>query len=253
MPRTAPLRFLALLAASLALVAAAAAKSTEKFAQTYPLNPDATVSLSNVNGDVEIVAWDRNEVSVSAEKIAPDASGLQRMQIVIDHSPARLVIKTEYEKGWKFWRGQRAEVRYKLMVPAGVTLNKIDVVNSDVTVRGVKGHVNLDSVNGGIEADGLTAGGRFDTVNGSIRAGFEKLSPGDKIVLDTVNGSCTVTLPPSAAFELDASSVNGSISCDFPITLAKAGRRHLAGTVNGGGARVGLDSVNGGLRVKAAK
>jgi hypothetical protein len=253
MHRPLSFRFFSLLAASLALVAGAAAKSTEKFDQTYPFNADGSITLSNVNGSVEIVGWDKNEVSVSAEKIASDDAGLQRMQIVIDHSPSTLVIKTEYEKKWKFWGHYRAEVRYKLMVPAGATLKKIDVVNADVTVRGVRGYVNLDSVNGSIEAEGLTAGGRFDTVNGSIRAEFVKLAAGDKIVLDSVNGGCSVTLPADAAFELVADSVNGSISCDFPITIGKSGRRHLAGSVNGGGARVVLDSVNGGLRVKAAK
>lgn len=248
-----PLRFFSLLAASLALVAAAAAKSTEKFEQTYPLNANATVSLSNINGDVVIEAWDKNEVSLSAEKIASDDAGLRRMQIVIDHSPSALVIKTEHEKKWKFWGNYRAEVRYKLMVPAGVTLEKVDVVNSDVTVRGVTGRVNLDTVNGSIEADGLANGGRFDTVNGSIRAAFTKISAGDKVLLDTVNGSCTVTLPADAAFDLDADSVNGSISCDYPITIGKSGRRHLRGSINGGGAKVALDSVNGSLRVKTAK
>ncbi|MBA4137122.1 MAG: hypothetical protein C0518_07385 [Opitutus sp.] len=253
MHRTASLRFLAVLAASLALVSSAAAKATENFSQTYPFEANGAVSLSNINGDVEIVAWDKNEISVVAEKIASDEAGLKRMQIVIEHSPAHLVIKTEYEKKWKFWGNYRAEVRYKLMVPAGVTLEKIDVVNSDVTVRGVRGFVNLDSVNGTIEAEGLTAGGRFDTVNGSIRAAFDKISASDKIVLDTVNGSCSLTLPANAAFDLNADSVNGSISCDYPIKIGRSGRRHLTGSVNGGGANIVLDSVNGGLRIRAAK
>lgn len=253
MRHTSPLRFFSVLTASLALAASAAATSTEKLEQTYPLNADGTISLSNVNGDIEVVGWDKNEVSLVAEKIASDDAGLQRMQIVIDHSPAHLSIKTELEKKWKFWGNYRAEVRYKLMVPAGAALRKIDVVNSDITVRGVRGPVVLESVNGTIEADGLASGGRFDTVNGSIRASFSKLSAGDKVTLDTVNGSCTATLPADAAFDLDADSINGSISCDYPITIGKSGRRHLRGSINGGGAVVALESINGGLRIKSAK
>lgn len=247
------LRLPSLLLAALALVATAHATVTEKFSQTYPLNADGVVSLDSINGRVEIVGWDKNEVSVEAEKIASDDAGLKRIEIVVDASPARVAIKTKHEKKWFSLSFKRAEVRYTLRVPATASLRKIDVVNADVTVRGVRGYVDLESVNGSIDADGLTAGGRFDTVNGSIRAAFTKLSAGDRIVLDTVNGSCTATLPADAAFTLKADSVNGSISCDFPITIGKSGRSHLNGAVNGGGAEIVLDSVNGGLSVRAAK
>jgi hypothetical protein len=242
----------AVLASTLA-AATLSANVTEKFSQTYPFHADGVISLSNVNGDVEIVAWDRNEVSLEAEKIASDAAGLARMQIVIEHSPSRLSVKTDYEKKWKFWGNYRAEVRYKLRVPAGVALRKIDVVNSGISVRGVTGFVELDAVNGRIEAEGLASGGRFDTVNGSIRVSFTKVSPSDSIVLDTVNGSCELTIPAQAAFDLKADTVNGRISCDFPITLSEKSRTDLAGAVNGGGASIVLDSVNGALTVRAAK
>jgi len=251
--KLASLRLPALLLATVALVGAVQATVTEKFSQTYPLNADGVVSLDSVNGTVEIVGWDKNEVSVEAEKIASDDDGLKRLEIVVDASPAKVAIKTKFEKKWFSFSFGRAEVRYKLHVPARASLKKIDVVNADVTVRGVQGYVDLDSVNGSITAEGLSAGGRFDTVNGSIRATFEKISAGDRIVLDTVNGSCTATLPANAAFTLKSDSVNGSISCDFPITIGKAGRRHLNGSVNGGGAEVVLDSVNGSLSIRAAK
>lgn len=254
MHRPSSLRFVSVLAASLALAATAAAKSTEKIEQTYPFDPRGTISLSNINGDVEIEAWDRAEVSLYAEKIASSDDGLALIDLQIKRSPDRFEVKVEHRKKYKFWAMlNRSEVRFKLRVPAGVTLDKIDVVNSDVTVRGVTGRVNLDSVNGSLKADGLADGGRFDTVNGSIRASFTKLSAGDKVLLDTVNGSCTVTLPADASFDLDADSVNGSVSCDHPITIGKSGRRHLRGSINGGGAKVSLDSVNGSLRVKSAK
>lgn len=237
------------------LAAALTAHGTvsEKFSQTYPFNADGVVSLNNTNGDVEIVAWDRNEVSIEAEKIASDAEGLQRMKIVIEHAPAALKVKTERDTTWKFWGNYRAEVRYKLRVPAGVSLKKIDVVNSRLVVKGVKGHVDLDTVNGTIEASGLAAGGNFDTVNGTIRASFSKVNRGDRIVLDTVNGTCELTLPADAAFDLKADTVNGRISCDFPLNVSTKGRKTLAGTVNGGGAQVVLDSVNGSLSVEAGK
>ncbi len=249
------LRLLALpLGAVFFLAADAQARVSEKFSQTYAFAADGVISLSNINGDVDIEAWDRNEVLLEAEKFARDEESLARIRLAIEHRPERLAIKTEIDRKLRnFWNHGRAEVRYKLKVPAGVSLRQVDVVNSEIRVTGVTGYVDLDSVNGSIEAEGLASGGRFDTVNGSIKVGFTKVGATDRIVLDTVNGSCTAELPADAAFSLVADSVNGRVSCDFPIEISKSGRTVLKGKVNGGGATVVLDSVNGALRVRTAK
>jgi hypothetical protein len=232
---------------------AASAKVTEKFSQTYPLDANGSIHLENVNGSVEIVAWDKNEVALEAEKSARTDEGLARIQLRIDSNNRRLTVKTELEKKWKFWDNMNAQVHYKLMVPAGASLDRIEVVNANITVTGVKGSVALGAVNGGIEAEGLSGDGEFETVNGSIRVAYSTLPAAGKVSLDTVNGSCKLTLPKDAAFDLDADTVNGRITCDFPITLQNSGKRELRGPVNGGGARVNLESVNGGLTVSSAK
>jgi len=238
---------------SLAFVACAtiaSAKVTEKFAQTYPLAAHGSIHLGNVNGSVEIIAWDRAEVSLEAEKSAKSQDALDRIHLKIQASPSRLEIKTEHEKAWKLWDTANAQVHYKLMVPAGVTLDKIDVVNANITVTGVKGPVNLDSVNGSIRAKGLSGAGEFDTTNGSIDVTYATLPPqGVEISLDTTNGNCTLRLPADAAFALEADTTNGRVHCDFPITLEKSGRNELRGHVGTGGPSVELDSTNGSLTV----
>lgn len=250
---TTPLRLAGLALALFVATTAASAKVTEKFSQTYPLDANGSIHLENVNGSVEIIAWDKNEVALEAEKSARDEEGLARMHLKIDASNRRLYVKTEYEKKWKFWDNMNAQVHYKLMVPAGATLDKVDVVNANIRVVGVKGEVNLDTVNGGIEAEDLTGSGRFETVNGSLRIAYAAMPAGGSIALETVNGSCKLIVPANAAFDLDADTVNGRISCDFPITLVSSGKRELRGSVNGGGVRINLESVNGGLSVDRAK
>ena len=250
---TTSLRFAGLALAFSLIATAASAKVTEKLAQTYPLEANGVIRLENVNGSVEIIAWDKNEVALEAEKTARDQEGLSRMHLKIESSPRRLAIKTEYEKKWKFWENMNAQVHYKLMVPAGATLDSIEVVNSGIKVMGVKGAVHLEAVNGGIEAEGLTGQGNFETVNGTVRVTYAAMPVGGGISLETVNGTCKLTLPADAAFDLDTDTVNGRVSCDFPITLESSGKRELRGAVNGGGTRVTLESVNGGLSVTQAK
>jgi hypothetical protein len=245
------MKSLVLLASLLSLTVAARATVTETVSKTFPLNPDGAVHLDNVNGDIDIVAWDKAEVSVEAVKKARTDDDLHRVAIEFDSSPAKLTIKTKYEKtGW-FHSSVNASVRYKLMVPAGAKLDKIDTVNSAITVTGVHGTVNLDTVNGTITARGLMADARLDSVNGSLEAEFASLEGVHDVKLDSVNGRAEVTLPKGANAEVKADTVNGRITVDQAIKLGKVGHRSLSGSIgNGAGPSIVLDTVNGGIAIR---
>jgi DUF4097 and DUF4098 domain-containing protein YvlB len=234
------------------LAIAARATVNETFKQTYPLTADGVVHLENVNGDIDITAWDKAEVSLVADKRARDDEELKRIEIEIDAQPDRLAIKTKYAKktGWFFGNTHQGSVRYKLMVPAGARLQKIDTVNSDITVTGVHGAVNLDTVNGSISASGLMADARLDSVNGSLRAEFVSLDKVQTVKLDSVNGRAEVTLPKGASASIKTSSVNGSSSVDQAIKLSHSGRHSLSGDIGSGGPRITLDTVNGSIAVR---
>lgn len=244
-----PLRLSALVLTSLVLVATACASVTESFQQTYPLNADGTVHLENVNGDIDIVAWDKNEVSLDAEKKGKTNDDLAKIALEIDSTPSRLRIKTKHAKtGW--FGNINASVRYRLMVPAGARLAKIDTVNSDITVTGVRGPVNLDIVNGSITATGLAANARLDSVNGSLRAEFASLAGVTEVKLDSVNGSASLTLPKDAGARIDADTVNGRISVDQAVKLGKVGRRTFSSQIGSGGPAISLETVNGSISIK---
>lgn len=243
------LRLPVLLLTSLLLAAAARASVTESFKQTYPLNADGTVHLENVNGDIDIVAWDKAEVALDAEKKGKTNEDLAKVTLEIDSTPAKLRIKTKYAKTGLFGN-VNASVRYKLMVPAGARLEKIDTVNSDITVTGVRGSVNLDIVNGSITATGLAANARLESVNGSLRAEFASLAGVTEVKLDSVNGSASVTLPKDAGARIDADTVNGRISVDQSVKLGKVGRRTFTGQIGTGGPTIELETVNGSISIK---
>ena len=67
----------------------------------------------------------------------------------------------------------------------------------------------------------------------------------------TVNGSITLTLPPDLNTDVKATTVNGDISSDFPMTISgRVSRRKVEGTIGGGGRLLSLDSVNGSITLK---
>jgi DUF4097 and DUF4098 domain-containing protein YvlB len=246
---------IALLLAFVSSTALAVAKSetysaSETFSQSYPLAVTGSVRLANINGSIEITAWDKNEVFVEAEKRAKNPEDLARIHIEVEAQPDHLAIGTVHDKvGFLFGSDIRGEVRYKVKVPVGAKLEKISGVNSVLTVSDVHGAVTLQTVNGTIRASGLAGDARIETVNGSVTARFSEVSANQSIEVESVNGSCQVFLPKDVSARISLASVNGSTSCDFPITLERSTRRALRGTIGSGAIAVKASTVNGSVKL----
>lgn len=251
-------RLLALLPLAFLALPAARAESfafTESFEETHPFNADGEVFVSNVNGAVTIRTWDRNEIRIEGEKRAKSQEELDLIELTIDPSPSRLRVKVKLPRRgparWFVGGNLRANVAFTLTVPANAHLRDIATTNGSIKIADVRGPVRAESVNGQIEARGLAGDTSLETVNGTIRAEFARLARDQKISTATVNGSSTISLPADASITVDASCVNGSIDCDFPIRLNHTpGRKHLRGTIGSGAAALDAKTVNGSIRVK---
>lgn len=246
----------ALLAAGLAagLLLPSAAFGLEKsFSQTYPLKSGGVFSIDNVNGDVTIEAWDRSEVSVEATITARTQEGLDRVEIEVKASDDRVAVETDYEehKGRSWNDG--GDVDYKIKVPRNAELRDIDLVNGSLRIEGCPGRVGASTVNGKIVASGLSGEVSLETVNGKVEASFDQLSSGQRIEIQSVNGSVEVQVPKNSSFEVDASTVHGGIRNDFGLEVdhGEFVGHDLKGKVGGGGARLKLENVNGAIELRA--
>jgi DUF4097 and DUF4098 domain-containing protein YvlB len=66
-----------------------------------------------------------------------------------------------------------------------------------------------------------------------------------------VNGPVHVELPADASAEVTASTINGDIDSDFPLTVSgRHGPRHARGTLGSGGRRLSLNTVNGEIELR---
>src|SRR3982751_1933729 len=68
----------------------------EEFRASYTLAATGRIVLQNVYGDVDIVAWDRDEVMVHATKHSTDPRHLNDAQIVVDSAGELVSIHTQY-------------------------------------------------------------------------------------------------------------------------------------------------------------
>src|SRR5436190_15798635 len=144
-----------------------------EFHATYALAQNGRVVIQNLYGDVQITAWDRDEVLVRAIKHSADPHRLHDAQIVIDASSGLVFIRTQYS-------GADAEhpasVEYRIMVPRNANLENVRVINGGLSISGVTGPVRASSVNGSIRAEKLEGQADLSTINGQLDAGFNRIS-----------------------------------------------------------------------------
>lgn len=242
----------AIFAASLALVLAAsvpaaAAQFHDEFHKTYPVDQNVTVSLSNVNGSVEITAWDRNEVQLDAVKTADSQQKLQEAEIRVNATQNHVAIETHYPE---HTNNNPASVEYQLHVPRSARLQKIDLVNGRLDIDGVKGSVEGASVNGNVTGHGLTGDVELSTVNGSVSSELIDMRNAHRVKLSSVNGHVELAMPKDANAHLTASTVSGSISSDFQLPIHKGWvGSNLDTTLGSGAAQVELSDVNGSIKI----
>lgn len=237
------------------------ADETERFEQTYPLSANGTVNVSNINGSITVEAWDRNEVKLEAVKIADSKETLSEITFQIDAKPNSFCVEADHD-GWKnrssgekWTRNRKMEVQFRLTVPRTAILNEIETVNGSVTVSNFTNQTRVSAVNGQVTATNLRGAANLSTVNGVVTADFDRLEPGSKISLSTVNGKVNLSIPSDSSAIVKADSVNGDITNDFglPVRKGKYVGRDLYGKLGNGDTNVKLDSVNGELFIGKKK
>ena len=229
-----------------------AAEVTQDFHRTVPLGANGHVSLDNINGNVEITGWDRNEVQIDAVKTARDQQRLDEARIEVNAGSSSVAIKTHYPEGQT--NNNPASVHYVLHVPKGARIDKINLVNGSLDVQQVSGAIDAELVNGKIRASNLAGETKLSTVNGALDVTYASLNNVHGITLKSVNGSINLTLPPSANADVEASATIGSISTDFPLQVS--GRfmsKSMSGKLGSGGVHIELSNVNGSIHLGAGQ
>jgi hypothetical protein len=113
-----------------------------------------------------------------------------------------------------------------------------------------KGDVTATTGSGGIRLTGVDGAARVKSGSGSIRIDGRPSGPWS---VHVASGGVTLTLPPDAAFDLDAESNSGNIDSVHPVTMTvtgKVNKRHVVGKVRGGGPLVDVRASSGNITIR---
>ena len=194
---------------------------TRPIDERRPLKPNATVSVCNVAGQIEIEAWEKNELHLTGE-LAEEVEELK-----ITGNESRLEIEVKLPERSK----HVGDTTLRLRVPVGASIDA-EAVSADIGVRGLKGKaVVAESVSGDVRVDvgskevwGKSVSGDVTVKASSEKTRVESVSGdvemrGGRGVLRAESVSGNVTVQARDVKELDIESVSGDLDVD--IELAK--------------------------------
>jgi DUF4097 and DUF4098 domain-containing protein YvlB len=252
---------LAVVAAALAVPAVA---SQEDFHWTGKVAAGAAVEIKGVNGGIVATGAPGGDVEVTAVKKGRKSDPAEVKIDVVEHAGGVTICAVYPSTGapneCQPGAGGRMNVRdndvnveFRVKVPAGVRFVG-RTVNGGIEASGIKADAEAHTVNGGVVLE-ATGTARAETVNGGITARLGRADWEGALKLKTVNGGIDVAMPDGLSAEVKASTVNGDIQTDFPLTVTgRISKRKLQGTIGGGGRLLEMETVNGGIELrKAAK
>lgn len=213
------------------------------------LPASARVSVeARPNGGVKVVGTDRGDIRVRAKVSAgarsQDDARTLASEVRIETSPSI------HAEGPSNRRQSHWSVDYRLEVPRRTALS-LRSHNGGISIADVNGEIEFETTNGGVHLSNLAGQVRGRTTNGGLDvllSGSEW--SGEGLDARTTNGGVTLAVPSGYNAHLEASTVNGGMRIDFPVTLQGDIRRRVSVDLGRGGKPISVETTNGGVVVR---
>ncbi|MHC4174985.1 MAG: DUF4097 family beta strand repeat-containing protein, partial [Planctomycetota bacterium] len=241
------------------------AKYTRAVQLSAPLSAGSTFAAQTHNGSITVYGADVADcnltATITARAATEEAAKKLAEKTTITLEPLGNKLTAKIEKPTILRMGQSVAVSLDVQVPDHTSLELI-THNGSVEITNITGQVNGATHNGKVTAEQVCGTAKLQTHNGSIRckeiSGDTQLKshngsvkvyyaegapPICNVSLITHNGGIDFTAPPDFSAEVEASTRNGSIKTDLPITVVgEVSKRKLKGTIGTGQGKLHLET-----------
>ena len=239
-------------------------QTTEYFNEEYDANENTIITVSTINGQIEISVWDGDNVSLNAvKKSSFGKEELDNIEINVIENENQIEIEAKYI-------GQRSttpSVDMNIKVPRNVTVDSAITSNGAIQISGIKGDVITTTSNGAILIDDVDGYVTATTSNGRIEirgtTGVKDLRSSnlgieaevfnfkENISISTSNGGITVYINSSLNADIDMTTSNGQISINgVTLDLTISEEKHKAGKLGDGGNALDIQTSNGNINLR---
>ncbi len=237
-----------------------------------PLSPGLTFAAQTHNGSITLRGAEAAECNLTATIVGQAATEeeaqelAEETQVTLGPSGDKLVVTIDKPT---LRMNQSVSVSLDGTVPNKTDLELV-THNGTVEINHITGRVNatthngkvatddvsgttvLKTHNGSVHCTGLSGDAQLRTHNGSVKAYYAQAAPSVcDISIVTYNGSIEFTAPDGFSAQVEASTRNGAVHTDLPITVVgKVSRNEMKGTIGAGQGKLRLETHNGSIRIK---
>jgi hypothetical protein len=190
----------------------------EVFEHTYPFDPGAAISLTSVDGSVQIYGSAKPEIRLQVIKKAYTAARLHRISVNVSAQRNSISIETIFppKKNWSF-SDRSGTVDYIIVVPETARIARLELRNGEISVTGMQGgdvHANLG--NGRLFVRNCFCDVQARQGTGALVLLYDWWNP-RKFSANTqiADGNLVAVIPGDASFHLVAEAATGKIGNDF--------------------------------------
>ena len=236
---------------------------TDYFNGSYAVSEQTILTVTNINGQVEITGWDGDNVTVNAvKKSSFGQEELDNIDINVTSLGMYLNIQTKYT-GLSTIRGSvdmNIKVPRSLLIKSVTTSNgAIQIIdtagnistassNGAIVINSVDGYVSAETSNGRIEIKETTGVRDIRTSNGAIMVEVAHLR--DDISIDTSNGPVTVYINPTLNAMIDMTTSNGEITFEgIALNVQLLEQTHVIGSLGSDDCRIDIHTSNGKIQL----
>jgi len=182
----------------------------KEFYEQMSLDENSNIYFENLQGDLDIIGWDKNQIEIKAEKTGAD-SLLRQTDIEIKKKGKNLYIKTYLPRGdlRRFW------VDFELRVPEKILFKEIKMGNGDLNSLQIYGELRASVENGNIEIEDFSGLCEVFTDEGYIAARIFENKKDDVFNFKTSDGDIKLYLPSQPNAQITAETRTGNIISDF--------------------------------------
>lgn len=206
--------------------------------ETWDLDMDATVSIENIAGRIDIEGWDQAKAQLTGEL----GNSVDELEVSVSDSSLKITVDNRNSRNID-------STVLRLMVPKGVNIDatsisadisvnklendklsassvsgdvEIDISSKRITIESVSGDVNFsgqterisaESVSGDIDLSGVSGELAATTVSGDVELQAGMIESGR---LETVSGDLTFSGKLSSNARLTAESMSGDVEIIVP-------------------------------------
>ncbi len=237
-----------------------------------PLSPGSSFAAQTHNGYITITGADVTDCNLTAtiigQAITEEDAKEVAEQTTIKLEPWGDKLTAKIDKP-TYMINRSVTVNLEITVPNQTDLEltthngKIEITNitgrlngtthnGKVTAEQISGTTELHTHNGSVICREISGDTQLKTHNGSIKVYYSEAAPSVcNISLITYNGGIELATPSNFAGEVEASTHNGSINTDLPITvMGKLSKRRLTGKIGAGQGKLHLSTHNGSIKIQ---